>query len=408
MLDLYGSLGSAQSSKCAGSAVFPANYMSGGAAPAPLKGDWDWDLPTSTKVELGVKTLLVLGAIVGVGYLLLRGAGTLAANPKQRYTYQVRIYNERRDAGELRISEAPASWVWAFYRSAGLQVSPSDVEAKKIGVPAEVLQALPGAIQSAPVNVWTQVGTKGSYRDEVRAEQEKFLRDFEARHAADLPRWEREERETERRYAAGIRREERATRTRKSNDSYSPFEEHLRGGRASGMRPEDFDPVELARGTKHELEHTWDREIATEIAMDHLAEDEAYYEKLDAMERGSFRDNPKLQWQPEGWARLAPGQFYRLRQRAKGEWLVVLDTPNGESVVGAERTPALAKKLAQEHANRRDNPFKADCVKDCHATFGKNNKPKYLKKCLAACHGVLLGKGLADLPSDNPSCGCST
>ena len=142
-----------------------------------------------------------------------------------------------------------------------------------------------------------------------------------------------------------------------NNDSYSPFHERLPGGRAAGMRPEDFDPVELARGTKHELEHTGNREIATEIAMDHLAEDEGYYVKLDAMERGSFRDNPKLQWQPEGWARLAPGQFYRLRQRARGEWLVVLDGPKGENVVGAERTPALAKRLAQEHSNRQDNPL---------------------------------------------------
>lgn len=50
------------------------------------------------------------------------------------------------------------------------------------------------------------------------------------------------------------------------------------------------------------------------------------------------------------------------------------------------------------------NPFSKDsCVKDCHDTFGKNNKPKYLKKCVAACHGVLLGKGLADLPQSNPA-----
>lgn len=50
------------------------------------------------------------------------------------------------------------------------------------------------------------------------------------------------------------------------------------------------------------------------------------------------------------------------------------------------------------------NPFsKASCVKDCHDTFGKNNKPKYLKKCVAACHGVMMGKGLADLPKSNPA-----
>lgn len=55
----------------------------------------------------------------------------------------------------------------------------------------------------------------------------------------------------------------------------------LPGGRAEGLGPEDFDPVELRRGMRHELEHTPDRRIAQEIAMDHLAEDPMYYRKLE-------------------------------------------------------------------------------------------------------------------------------
>lgn len=50
------------------------------------------------------------------------------------------------------------------------------------------------------------------------------------------------------------------------------------------MRSSDFDPVALREGTEHELEHTDDRSIAKEIAMDHLAEDPRYYEKLRRME----------------------------------------------------------------------------------------------------------------------------
>jgi hypothetical protein len=149
------------------------------------------------------------------------------------------------------------------------------------------------------------------------------------------------------------------------NDSYSPFHERLPGGKAAGMRPSDFDPETLARGTKHELEHTRDRAVAQEIAMDHLAgEGPDYYEKLDAMERRSFRDNPKLQWQGSGsgaWARGANYTYYRLLQRAPGEWLVYFDDSSAfgyGAAIGAERTPALAKRLAQTHANdltRRDN-----------------------------------------------------
>ena len=52
------------------------------------------------------------------------------------------------------------------------------------------------------------------------------------------------------------------------------------GGRAQGMRPQDFNRVQLRTGTKHELEHTKNRCLAARIAMDHLAEDPDYYIKL--------------------------------------------------------------------------------------------------------------------------------
>jgi hypothetical protein len=44
-----------------------------------------------------------------------------------------------------------------------------------------------------------------------------------------------------------------------------------------------YDPRELAKGVKHELEHTDDRRIALEIAKDHLAELPDYYTRLEAM-----------------------------------------------------------------------------------------------------------------------------
>ncbi len=52
------------------------------------------------------------------------------------------------------------------------------------------------------------------------------------------------------------------------------------GGLALWKRPEDFDPVALAKGTDVEFEHTCDPELAMKIAMDHLMEDKDYYEKL--------------------------------------------------------------------------------------------------------------------------------
>lgn len=56
------------------------------------------------------------------------------------------------------------------------------------------------------------------------------------------------------------------------------------GGLADKKKPSDFDKKQLAAGVKAELEHTSSKEIATEIAMDHLVEDPNYYKKLRRME----------------------------------------------------------------------------------------------------------------------------
>ena len=64
--------------------------------------------------------------------------------------------------------------------------------------------------------------------------------------------------------------------------------EHIPGGTASGMNKKDFNQAQLRQGTRVELEHTQtgkkatqrQRAIASEIAMDHLAEDPSYYKKL--------------------------------------------------------------------------------------------------------------------------------
>jgi hypothetical protein len=62
--------------------------------------------------------------------------------------------------------------------------------------------------------------------------------------------------------------------------------DRLPGGLADRRRPENFDPGELQRGISVEMEHTADPTMAQEIAMDHLAEDPEYYQKLARMEGG--------------------------------------------------------------------------------------------------------------------------
>lgn len=54
----------------------------------------------------------------------------------------------------------------------------------------------------------------------------------------------------------------------------------IEGGKAAGRKPSDFNSLQLQMGIREEMEHTKDPAIAREIAMDHLAEDPAYYTKL--------------------------------------------------------------------------------------------------------------------------------
>lgn len=58
----------------------------------------------------------------------------------------------------------------------------------------------------------------------------------------------------------------------------------LPGGRGDRLRPRDVDPLQLKVGKRIELEHTSDPRLATEIALDHLAENPKYYTELCKIE----------------------------------------------------------------------------------------------------------------------------
>ena len=71
------------------------------------------------------------------------------------------------------------------------------------------------------------------------------------------------------------------------------WKDKLPGGLADDKFPHDFDFEALDKGIKVELEHTKDRRLAMEIAMDHLTEDGSYYDKLEKMEKKSHIDTSR-------------------------------------------------------------------------------------------------------------------
>lgn len=72
-------------------------------------------------------------------------------------------------------------------------------------------------------------------------------------------------------------------------DEHPDNGEILEGGKGDNKPDSKFNPEKLKEGIKHEREHTKKKQIAKEIAKDHLTEDKDYYERLEAIEKkGAF------------------------------------------------------------------------------------------------------------------------
>ena len=76
--------------------------------------------------------------------------------------------------------------------------------------------------------------------------------------------------------------------------------DYLKGGKADKQTPKtiadkhgvSIDQInrELIKGAKVELEHTDSKEMAREVALDHLTEFPDYYTRLDKMEKGAKKE----------------------------------------------------------------------------------------------------------------------
>lgn len=70
-------------------------------------------------------------------------------------------------------------------------------------------------------------------------------------------------------------------------------EDRLPGGKGDKLKPSDVDQAQLRMGIEVEMEHTKDRRLAREIALDHLAEDPKYYTKLKKVHREGLDEGRK-------------------------------------------------------------------------------------------------------------------
>lgn len=107
------------------------------------------------------------------------------------------------------------------------------------------------------------------------------------------------------------------------------WKDTLKGGRADRLTPSMFDQQELERGRRHELEHTRSKHMATEIAMDHLAEDPQYYVKLAKMEGNPSITRRQQHFMCADYGRKKRGQRTRtgMSKRQLREYCMTLKNP---------------------------------------------------------------------------------
>lgn len=85
--------------------------------------------------------------------------------------------------------------------------------------------------------------------------------------------------------------------------------ELIPGGLAAGKNSSEFDPEQLQAGIAVEMEHTKNKKIAREIAMDHLTEDKNYYRKLALIEAQKSLTYDLDQWLEKAARKPIPGQM---------------------------------------------------------------------------------------------------
>jgi hypothetical protein len=178
------------------------------------------------------------------------------------------------------------------------------------------------------------------------------------------------------------------------------YKEKIPGGLAEGMKPSEFDPIQLKAGIKVEMEHTTDKDIASEIARDHLAEDKDYYIKLKKMEskKSNLKDvsyGPLVEDViPEEFKRGYPmsdfdfNSFFKADVKGTGAHggHIVGYTKSGKPIYGAgtklinavrsKRDSQHLKQLAHDHSAqyKNFNPLDHKDASDLHLTIAMQAK----------------------------------
>ena len=124
----------------------------------------------------------------------------------------------------------------------------------------------------------------------------------------------------------------------------------LPGGLADGIPDSAFNKVQLRKGIKVELEHTKNKELAKEIAKDHLTEHPDYYKALrkmeDRLEKRRMRD-PEI-FDTVGERDETDFDFVLSELKSKKDFIQTFDKPKYANNERVQRELKKNKKFVEE------------------------------------------------------------
>jgi len=123
------------------------------------------------------------------------------------------------------------------------------------------------------------------------------------------------------------------------------MKDKLKGGKADKKKMSSFSQKELAAGAKVETEeHTKDKQIAREIAADHLTESPEYYKDLAVMERKMKKVEEKMS---DGSIKRAPGKELLEKEPSllKSRWNIIKEALQ-KAVVSNSAIPDMKSLMA--------------------------------------------------------------
>jgi hypothetical protein len=133
------------------------------------------------------------------------------------------------------------------------------------------------------------------------------------------------------------------------------MKDKLKGGKADKKKLSSFSQKELKAGAKVEMEeHTKDKQIAREIAADHLTESPEYYKDLAVMESKMKKVEEKM---PDGSVKRAPGKELLEKEPSllKSRWNVIKEALQ-KAVVSNSAIPDMKSLMAPAESEAPAQP----------------------------------------------------